>query len=151
MKAILFIGLFLSILPVFSQQKTMKTPTELTQEFIVDYKKWNDFAYAQKDVEGKPTDSQIEKMYDDIILKYCSPNKTYQGLAYGSESDHCPEQEKILEETVDGTRAIVKTTFTNKKFAFIAHDYEYHFMFVDSKWILEELYLVDKEGKYKSL
>jgi hypothetical protein len=129
----------------------MKTPIELTEEFIVDYKKWNDFAFATKDSKDENAKYKIGKMYDDLILKFCSPEKKYQGLAYGSDSGHCPKQELVIEEIIDSAKAIVKTKFTNEKFSFINHDYEYHFTLIENKWILEELYFVDDEGKYKSL
>jgi len=133
------------------QNEKMKTPTELTKEFIIEYKKWNDFAYATKGNEDENSKYKIGKMYDDLILKFCSPEKKYQGLAYGSDSDHCPKQELVTEEIIDSTKAIVKTKFTNEKFSFIEHDFEYHFVLNENKWILEELYLVDDDGKYKSL
>jgi len=129
----------------------MKKPAELTKEFIIDYKKWNDFAFSSKENKNEDTEHKVGKMYDDLILKFCSLKKKHQGLAYGSDSSHCPKQELVIEEIIDPTKAIVKTKFTNKKFSFIEHDYEYHFTLTESKWILEELYLVDDDGKYKSL
>jgi hypothetical protein len=127
----------------------MKTPTELTTEFIAEYKKWNDFAFGHKD--DLDAQHQIHKGYDDLILKFCSSEKQYQGLAYGSSSTHCPKQELILEEHADLTKTIIKTRFTNEKFSFIKHDFEYHFVLNEQKWILEEVYLVDADGKYKCL
>jgi hypothetical protein len=129
----------------------MKAPTDLAKEFIVDYKKWNDFAFTADKNNEENAEHAIGKMYNDLILKYCSPEKKYQGLAYGSDADHCPKQELITGEIIDGTRAIVKTKFTNEKFSFLTHNYEYHFILDSNKWILEELYLVDDDGKYKSL
>lgn len=129
----------------------MKTPTELTKDFIADYKNWNEFAFNESKKNTEESKYNIAKMYDDIILKYCSPEKKYQNLAYGSESAHCPEQEKSIEENVNGTHAIVRTKFTNKKFTFINHDYEYHYSLIDNKWILDECYLVDEDGKYEGL
>lgn len=129
----------------------MKTPAELTKEFIIEYKKWNDFAFSTGESKDKNTEDKIGKMYDDLILEFCSPEKKYQGLAYGSDSSHCPKQELVVEEIIDSTKAIVKTKFTHEKFSFIEHDFEYHFILNEGKWILEELYLVDADGKYKSL
>lgn len=129
----------------------MKTPTELTKEFIFDYKKWNDFAFATKENRDENAKYKIGKMYDELILRFCSSEKKYQGLAYGSDSDHCPKQELVTDEIIDLKKAIVKTKFTNAKFSFIEHDFEYYFILNDNKWILEELYLVDDDGKYKSL
>ncbi|WP_299435031.1 NTF2 fold immunity protein [uncultured Maribacter sp.] len=129
----------------------MKKPAELTKEFIIDYKKWNDFAFSTKESKVENTKHKIGKMYDELILKFCSPEKKYQGLAYGSESDHCPKQELVIEELIDSKKAIVKTKFTNEKFSFIEHDFEYHFTLNGDQWILEELYLVDEDGKHKSL
>ena len=133
------------------QTTKMKTPTELTKEFIVDYNKCNDFAFSFNGNENADNKFKVEKMYDDLILKFCSPDKKYQGLSYGSTSSHCPSQELVIKEIVNATEAIVSTKFTNEKFNFIEHDYEYHFTLTNHRWVLEELYLVDDDGKYKSL
>ena len=129
----------------------MKTVSELTKSFIVEYKNWNDFAYKLNNVDSEKSHYKIGKMYDDIILKYCGSEKKYQGLAYGSDSNHCPEQEQVLKELIETSKAIVFTKFVNKKFNFLSHNYEYHFTLVDHKWILDEVYLVDDNGKHKSL
>lgn len=154
MRLFTVLGIVLLVTNSYAQNKeinTMTNPTELTKEFIKDYKEWNDFAYGLNGSNDTKSDNEIGKMYDDLILKFCSPEKKYQGLAYGSDSDHCPEQERVISEKIESTKAIVKTKFINKKFSFITHDYEYHFTLSENKWILEELYLVDDEGKYKSL
>ncbi|WP_299246565.1 hypothetical protein [uncultured Aquimarina sp.] len=90
-------------------------------------------------------------MYDDLILKFCDSEKKYQGLAYGSESSHCIEQEQIIEELISEDKAIVKTLFKNKKFDFIQHNYEYHFEKIKDRWVLNEVYLVDDDGQYECL
>lgn len=151
MNIITFISILVLTVNCYGQQEKMKKPADLTKEFIIDYKKWNDFAFSSKESKDKDAEYKIEKMYDELILKFCSPEKKYQGLAYGSDSDHCPKQELIIEEIIDSKKAIVKTKFTNEKFSFIEHNYEYHFIQNEGKWILEELYLVDDDGKYKSL
>ena len=154
MRLFTVLGILLLVTNLFGQNEKnnkMKNPTELTKEFIKDYKEWNDFAYSLDESNDEKSDYKIEKMYDDLILKFCSPEKKYQGLAYGSDSDHCPKQEQVISEKIESTKAIVKTKFVNKKFSFITHNYEYHFSLSDNKWILEELYLVDDDGKYESL
>lgn len=153
MRIFTVLGILLLVCNTFGQNEKideMTSPTELTKGFIKEYKEWNDFACSRWSDNGK-SDYEIEKMYDDLILKFCSPEKKYQGLAYGSESNHCPEQEQIISENIESTTAIVKTKFINKKFSFLNHDYEYHFTLSNNKWVLEELYLVDDDGKYKSL
>lgn len=151
MKLIIFILILFLTISCNGQNDKMKNPTELTKEFIVDYKQWNDFAFSTKKNKEEDSKYKIGKMYDDIILKFSYPEKQYQGLAYGSDSNHCPKQEVVIEEVVNAKSAIVKTKFTNEKFSFITHNYEYHFTLDKNNWILEELYLVDNDGKYKSL
>ncbi|WP_271769825.1 hypothetical protein [Aquimarina algiphila] len=129
----------------------VKSPTQLTEEFIVDYKEWNDLAYILSNSDDESADEKIEKAYHDLILKYCSPDKKYQGIVYGSEADHCDEQEKITEEIIDDEVAIVKTTFKDREFDFMEYNYEYRYIKTDSKWILDEVYLVDEDGKYEGL
>ncbi len=154
MRIFIALGILLLATNVFGQREKinkMTSPTELTKEFIKDYKKWNDFAYSLDESNDEKSDYKIGKMYDELILKFCNPEKKYQGLAYGSDSNHCPEQEQVISEKIESTNAVVKTKFINKKFSFITHDYEYHFTLSNKKWVLVELYLVDDDGKYKSL
>lgn len=126
----------------------MKSPVELTKTFIASYKKWNDFAYQQHKAKTPNANLNIAKMYDDIILEFCGPDKKYQGLAYGSEANHCPEQEQILGEKTTDRKAIVCTKFINQKFSFLTHDYQYHFVLHHNNWRLEEVYLVDDNGMH---
>ncbi len=134
-----------------STEVKVKSPILLTKEFIVDYKQWNDFAYKLNEEDDDGADKKIEKAYHDLILKYCSPDKKYQGVTFGSDADHCGEQERVIEEIIDDEVAIIKTRFKDKEFHYIQYDYEYRYIKTDEKWILDEVYLVDDDGKYEEL
>ena len=85
----------LSLVPslIISQEIRLKTPSEITLEFIKDFKKWNDFAYNLS-LNNNNSEDLIESEYKKIIIKFCQATKSHQGISFGSHSDHCPEKEK---------------------------------------------------------
>lgn len=145
---LLFSGSLLS--NVFSQT-AQRTPSEITQSFISDYKTWNDLAQSQYEKEKEKADIEIEEAYQKIITKYCQAGKKHQPLAFGSESIHHPEHEQIINEKIKGNKAIVKTEYKKSEPVKITDHYEYHFIKINSQWYLEEVYYVDEDGKYEGL
>jgi len=135
---------------VQSQEIYSKMPSEITMEFIKDFKNWNDYAYNLS-LEKSDNDEQIEQEYKKIISKFCKENKTHQGISFGSHSNHSPEFEKITKAIVKKESAIIKTKFIDPNNSFRNANYEYHFVKIENKWFLEEVYLVDKDGKYEGL
>lgn len=83
---------------VMSQESKSNDPSKLTIEFIKDYKKWNDYAYNLS--QTKNNDENIANEYKKIISKYCQLGKIHQGISFGSDSNHCPEKEKISKEII---------------------------------------------------
>ncbi len=150
MKTIFFLILGLTSNLLVSQETNLKTPAEITLEFINDYKKWNDFA-NNLSMNDKNSDEIIELEYKKIITKYCQANKTYQGISFGSHSNHCPEFEKITKAIVKKESAVIKTKFVDPSNSFRNANYEYHFVKIENNWFLEEVFLVDKEEKYEGL
>jgi len=59
----------LSLVPslIVSQEINLNTPSEITLEFIKDFKKWNDFAYNLS-LEKSDNDELMELEYKKIIL-----------------------------------------------------------------------------------
>ncbi len=133
-----------------SQEVISYTPSEITLEFIKDFKNWNDYAYNLS-LEKSNNDKLIELEYKKILSKFCKENKTHQGISYGSHSNHSPEFEKITKAIVKKESAIIKTKFVDPNNSFRNANYEYHFVKIENKWFLEEVYLVDKDGKYEGL
>lgn len=133
-----------------AQEIISNTPSEMTLEFIKDFKKWNDYAYNLSLVKSD-NDEQIELEYKKIISKFCKENKIHQGISFGSHSNHSPEFEKITKTIVKKESAIIKTKFIDPSNSFRNANYEYHFVKIENKWFLEEVYLVDKDGKHKGL
>lgn len=126
-------------------------PRALVEGFIRDYKTWNDYAFAEREIDDPETGWNQGQSYDNLIMRYCGPDKDYQGLAFGSDSDHCPAQETItaIEET--GDRAEVRTRFRNAEFDFLTHDYAYELARGEEGWRLRELWLVDQDGRHPCL
>lgn len=145
---LLFSGSLLS--NVFSQT-AQRTPSEITQSFISDYKTWNDLAQSQYEKEKEKADIEIEEAYQKIITKYCQAGKKHQPLAFGSESIHHPEHEQIINEKIKGNKAIVKTECKKSGPVKFTDHYEYHFIKINNQWYLEEVYYVDEDGKYEGL
>ena len=133
-----------------AQEIIANTPSELTLEFIKDFKKWNDYAYNLS-LEKIDNDELIELEYKKIISKYCKENKKHQGISFGSHSNHSSEFEGITKVIVKKESAIIKTKFVDPSNHFRNANYEYHFVKIENKWFLEEVYLVDKDGKYEGL
>ena len=133
-----------------AQEIISNTPSEITIEFIKDFKKWNDYAYNLSLVKSD-NDELIELEYKKIISKYCKENKKHQGISFGSHSNHSPEFEKITKAIVKKESVIIKTKFVDPSNSFRNANYEYHFVKIENKWFLEEVYLVDKDGKHEGL
>lgn len=145
---LLIIGLVSNLIQ--AQEIISNTPSEITLEFIKDFKKWNDYAYNLSLVKSD-NDEQIELEYKKIISKFCKENKKHQEISFGSHSNHSPEFEKITKTIVKKESAIIKTKFIDPSNSFRNANYEYHFVKIENKWFLEEVYLVDKDGKYEGL
>ena len=133
-----------------AQEIISNTPSEMTLEFIKDFKKWNDYAYNLS-LERSDNNEIIELEYKKIISKFCKENKKHQGISFGSHSNHSPEFEKITKAIVKKESAIIKTKFIDPNNSFRNANYEYHFVKIENKWFLEEVYLVDEDGKYEGL
>ncbi len=129
------------------------SPTEITKLFISDYYECRKFAYEESKTEKPEKEWNIGKSYDNLIIKYCGLDKNYQGLAYGSNGEKLTET-KILNEVLEGSKAIVTVKYQNPEIEFINSNYEYHFVKSSNNgnWILEEKYFVDDDdGKHKYL
>lgn len=120
------------------------SPREVTELFLADFKRWNDGAYTSSD---EALDSQTQSYQRGIIGKYCRPGRTHQPIAFSSTADHSPQQEAVVEESIHADAAVVRTRFTVNAEYNIGHDYAYHFTKTPTGWVLEELYLVDADGK----
>lgn len=143
--------LLIMSLIVFQNAISQNNPEQLTKEFIKGYKVWNDLAF-QLDQDKNPSASSLaEKSYKELIQKYCDKNKVYQFLAFGSNSLHSPEEEIVTKTKIKHNKAIVSTRFKDKNFDYLINYYEYHFVLIDGKWLLEEVYLIDEDGKYPGL
>ena len=150
MKIIFFLILSFTSNLLVSQETNLNTPSKITLEFIKDYKKWNVFAYNLSRNDNN-SDEIIELEYKKIITKYCQENKNYQGISFGSHSNHCPDKESISKVRIKKNSAIIKTKFKDPNNSFRDAIYEYHFINIENNWFLEEVFLVDKDGKYEGL
>ena len=66
-------------------------------------------------------------------------------------SEHSLEFETILEEKINGKKAIVYSHYKHNTITHMNYNYEYHFLKQQGKWLLEEVYVVENDTKYPKL
>lgn len=123
----------------------MTTPEQLVNNFIIAYKQWNDNAIKSSDDDM----DMAEKEYADLINRFCSASVVPQGIAFGSDSSHSPDEETIIEVSGDKTKTIVKTKHIDDS-NFIS-DYEYILENNDGNWLIRSLLYIDADGSYECL
>jgi hypothetical protein len=128
------------------------SPEEITLAFIRDYKEWNDYAMELDGSGDEKAGWNIGKAYDDIILKYCRKSLEYQPLAYGSESSHAPENEKVLKVEQGEHTATVHTKHERMVANVdLSNLYEYSFEKEAGRWYLVSVAVVIDGEKYDGL
>ncbi|WP_170176702.1 NTF2 fold immunity protein [Litorilituus sediminis] len=127
----------------------MKTPEELVKSFISDYEKWNNESCANYKNDKINGMKNATNNYQLLIDKYCVSTLSPQGVAFGSESTHSLEQEKIVESSKKGNQAIIHSQ--HKDIHDFVSTYEYHLKVIDGCWRLTSVLYVDNDGKYECL
>lgn len=128
---------------------TLSTPEEIVVSFQRDYKEWNDRSFAlHQTLDGHNVMKYAQQRWDELLKKYTLPNFKGEPVAFGSDTSHDPNQEKILSVVVENNSAIVKTRFPQP---YYSPEYEYHLIKQNQRWYLTQLYLVDDDGKYPGL
>jgi len=89
-----------------------------------------------------------QKSWDQLLKKYTKPDFHGEPIAFGSDSDHDPNQEKIISTKIHGSTAIITTRFPMQYYSPV---YEYHLKKENKNWYLSQVFLVDEDGKYPSL
>ena len=125
------------------------SPADRARRFMAEFKIWNDFAFAEDTHDDSEARWNQGQGYDTLILRHCGPEKKYQALAFGSEARHCPEQERVLSEEIDGAHAMVETLFQNAQHDFIRprHSYEFTRAGDGAPWRLAEVWYHADEGE----
>ena len=117
-------------------------PQAITAAFLRDHTAWN--AFASGHYEATESFDEAEAAYRRLVDLYCGPQKSHQGIAFGSDPNLDPERSKILGEREEDGRRIVRMLHTND------FDFEalYDFVFVqrDGRWWLDEFYYYDDYG-----
>ncbi len=128
---------------------------EKVANFIKDYFDWNTEAYERsKDTSDKGQENIhiTEQKYDEIISKYCPPNFLRQPIAFGSEPNHDPSNEKIIEVIATKDRSLIKTKHTRLMGGIdLSDEYEYGLGLIDDTWYLLSVCVVIDGEKYDSL
>jgi hypothetical protein len=112
----------------------------ITLAFQTDYTEWNDTTFRCSERSDCFGIGEVE--YDALIVKYCGHDKQHLLLAYGSESRHDPERERIERIEILGNRATVYVgRYDDGEFNWAC---QYRYKEVQGRWILDELYYVDE-------
>ena len=115
-------------------------PAEIARAFLADYHRWNDFAWAVRDVDK--TGGAVQRAYDQLIAHYCGPAKHPQLPAYGSHSTFTAENSSIGAETGDDMRRTVAAAVRDQ--SGYEQSFEFDFVQSEGRWMLEELYYLDE-------
>lgn len=125
------------------------SPSDIARSFMADRTQWNAYALAEADHGDSEADWNQRQTYDSLILRYCGPDKIYQGLSFGTSDTFHPDHTTILSEVIEADTARVETHFRNPEFEFINHKHQYafHRAAADAPWQLQELwYHADLDG-----
>lgn len=149
MKKLLIQLIFLSVGLFKAGDIMANTPEHVVIAFQHDYKIWNDHAFQQSQIhKDKDTMPLAQQRWNELLKKYTKPDFEGEPIAFGSESSHDPEQEKIISTKITGDVAIVTTRLSQQYYSPI---YEYQLFRQSDNWYLSQIFLVDENGKYPSL
>ncbi|WP_407198656.1 hypothetical protein [Citrobacter portucalensis] len=125
------------------------TPEQVVTAFQRDYKYWNDQSFQRNQNDGKQEVMlQAQKGWNELLKKYTKAGFQGEPIAFGSESSHDPEQEKIISVQITEKIAVVTTKLSRQYYSPI---YEYQLSKENDTWYLSQIFLVDDDGKYPSL
>lgn len=90
-----------------------------------------------------------KESHDRLIREWCVADLTPQPISFGSAPSHNPETERFVSAATADDTCRVRTQHTDSN-GFVA-DYEYHLRREEGRWLVENLFYVDDEGKYEML
>lgn len=140
---LLFVGL------VNAGDVLANSPEQIVVAFQRDYKVWNNQSFQ---LHQSHNDSDVmslaQKSWNDLLKRYTKPNFRGEPIAFGSESSHDPDQEKIISTKITERIATITTRFPKKYYSPI---YEYQLFKENDNWYLSQIFLVDEDEKYPCL
>jgi hypothetical protein len=142
--------------PVLGKQSPVTgAPAQAVSAFVAAYHGWNTAAHdrAKSSRPGSTAYEAALKLttaeYDSLISRFCASSVQRQGLAFGDNTMHHPEQETIESESISEGNAIVRTRKVGPD-EFVS-EYEYHLVEEGGKWRIASLLYADETGKYECL
>lgn len=125
------------------------TPEQVVMAFQHDYKIWNDQTFQQSQTrDGKDIMPLAQKSWNELLKKYTAPDFAGEPIAFGSESSHDPDLEKVISTKITDDNAVVTTRLSQQYYSPV---YEYQLFRDSNTWYLSQIFLVDEDGKYPSL
>lgn len=125
------------------------TPEQVVMAFQHDYKIWNDQSFQQSQThDAKDIMPLAQKSWNELLKKYTAPDFAGEPIAFGSESSHDPDLEKVISTKITDDNAVVTTRLSQQYYSPV---YEYQLFRDSNTWYLSQIFLVDEDGKYPSL
>ena len=90
-----------------------------------------------------------KKSHDRLIREWCVADLKPQPISFSSEPSHHPEAERFVSAAAANDTCRVRTQHADSN-GFVA-DYEYHLRREEGRWLVENPFYVDDEGKYEML
>lgn len=122
-------------------------PQQTVINFISDYEQWNEEATQNL---SEDTGFPAKDEYIKLLNKYCTQSTSRIGYdVYGQYSLHIADREKILSTTRNGQEVIIKIGVSSR-FGDTDADmdyFEYHLIWDENKYLIEEVYHLSKSGK----
>jgi hypothetical protein len=120
-------------------------PQSIVRRFIADYQQWNDRSHSR--CEHDDSAAALEAAEDDwaqLLSRYCRSGFSGEPIAFGSDSNHHPERERVIGVQNVGHRSVVTTVNTDAN-GFEAK-YEYSLVCEAGNWYLEAIDYIDLDG-----
>lgn len=125
------------------------TPEQVVIAFQHDYKIWNDQTFQQSQThDAKDIMPLAQKSWKQLLKKYTAPDFEGEPIAFGSESSHDPDLEKVISTKITDDNAVVTTRLSQQYYSPV---YEYQLFRDSNTWYLSQIFLVDEDGKYPGL
>lgn len=138
-------------MPTYTAKVNFKDLQSVFHGFVKDYEIWNNF--AQKNSEMNFEIVHATTAYHLIIDKYCTDKVVPQGVAYGSHSSHIFGKETVYKTDIQAKSATLYSVH-KKVLAEVPMEDKYEYELVlqdDGRWLINELWYVDEDGKYPCL
>lgn len=124
--------------------------TSALTEFIAAMHGWEVEAMrVREETDFESAHRLISDAYELLLKTHCTDSGPRQGMAYGSDPSHDPERERIVGGIRQGDIWVLRTSQASEYGGETIHEYE--LINVDQRWLINQVFYVDDEGRWESL